>query len=56
MIALAPTLSAMAPIAEPLDTDVKLPVLPLRHPTVAAECATIGVTFACVLAFTTVAV
>ena len=40
----------MAPLAEPLVTDVPATV------TVAAECATVGVSFACVLAFATVAV
>ena len=50
VIALAPTLSAMAPLAEPLVTAVPATV------TVAELCATVGVSFACVLAFVTVAV
>ena len=50
VIALAPSLSAMAALAEPLVTAVPSTV------TVAAECATVGVTFAWVLAFATVAV
>ena len=50
VIAFAPSLSVMAPLSEPLETAVPCTV------TVAVESATVGVSFACVLAFATVAV
>ena len=50
LIALLPTLRAMAPLGEPLDTVVPATV------TVALELFTVGVTFAWVLELATVAV
>ena len=57
VIALAPTSSAIAKLAEPLVTGEKLPWFPLRTPTVALPVsATVGVSFTCVWSFATDAV
>ena len=56
MIALAPSPRAIAAVALPLVTGVKLPVAPLRQLIDAAEWFAVGVSFTCVLAFATVAV
>ena len=55
VIALEPTSSAMAPLSEPLATVVKLPIVPLRTPSVAEAWFAVGVSFTCVVAFATVA-
>ena len=57
VIVLDPTSSAIAELAVPSVTGVKLPDVPLRTPTVALPVsATVGVTFRCVCAFATDAV
>ena len=56
VIALAPTSRAIAAVALPLVTSVKLPVAPLRQAIDAEEWLADGVSFTCVLAFATEAV